>query len=390
MPAYKDKKTGTWTVKVYYKDWTGENRRKTKRGFETKKAADEWEVDFKARAAGDLSMLLSDFVDLYYQDKAATLKERTFYNKRKMIGKHILPVLGNKRMCEITPAEVLQWQTRIQGMGYERTYIRNLQNQLRGLFAHAVRYYGLREDPTRRAQRIGKSDSAHEMHFWTEDEFRQVIDKIPDGHRHKVIFQVLYWTGLREGELLALTPADIDLSEGIISVTRTWFRKEGIEYITEPKTETSIREVDIPKFLCDILERYIEAENIGKVERLFPIGDVAVQHAIRKWAQKAGVKRIRVHDLRHSHAAWLIDQGVDPYVIQRRLGHKDIRMTLNTYGHLYPDRQRQVSELIENRKDSERRPAVRFRDYSKSGGNMDIDRAAENPQDLQGQIVSAS
>ena len=87
-------------------------------------------------------------------------------------------------------------------------------------------------------------------------------------------------------------------------------------------------------------------------ERLFPIVQEAVQHKMKYQIAKSRVKRIRVHDLRHSHVAYLINKGVEPILIKERLGHKDIRITLNTYGHLYPNQQRRVADMldIENEK----------------------------------------
>ena len=85
-------------------------------------------------------------------------------------------------------------------------------------------------------------------------------------------------------------------------------------------------------------------------ERLFPIVQEAVQHKMKRQITKAGVKNIRVHDLRHSHVAYLINKGIEPLLIKERVGHKDIRITLNTYGHLYPNQQRRVADLLDSEK----------------------------------------
>jgi integrase len=86
-------------------------------------------------------------------------------------------------------------------------------------------------------------------------------------------------------------------------------------------------------------------------ERLFPIVQEAVQHKMKHQMEKAGVKKIRVHDLRHSHVAYLINKGIEPILIKGRVGHKDIRITLNTYGHLYPNQQRKVAEMLDFEKE---------------------------------------
>lgn len=82
-------------------------------------------------------------------------------------------------------------------------------------------------------------------------------------------------------------------------------------------------------------------------ERLFPIVAEAVQHKLKREYEKAGLKPIRVHDFRHSHVAYLINQGVQPLIIKERLGHTDIKITMNTYGHLYPNQQKNVANMLE-------------------------------------------
>ena len=151
-----------------------------------------------------------------------------------------------------------------------------------------------------------------------------------------------------ENALLALTKEDIDLSQLNIKITKTYYRMNKTDIITEPKTENSIRTIAIPQFLADeIREFYSSLYKYPNDVRLFPVVAEAVQHIMKRHAEKAGVKKIRVHDLRHSHCAYLINQGVQPIIIKERLGHKDIKITLNTYGHLYPSEQKKVAELMD-------------------------------------------
>ncbi|SCY65266.1 Phage integrase family protein [Butyrivibrio sp. INlla14] len=106
--------------------------------------------------------------------------------------------------------------------------------------------------------------------------------------------------------------------------------------------------IEIPEFLRDELKEYLDRlYGIPLDERIFPIGQEAVQHKMKRNSEKAGVKKIRVHDLRHSHVAYLINRGVEPLIIKERLGHNDIRITLNTYGHLYPSKQRTIADMLD-------------------------------------------
>lgn len=127
-------------------------------------------------------------------------------------------------------------------------------------------------------------------------------------------------------------------------ITKTYYRTDKKDIITVPKTEQSVRTIDIPEFLKNEVKEYVEKlYELPDEERIFPIVAEAVQHALKKHAKLAGVKHIRVHSLRHSHVAYLINQGVQPLIIKERLGHRDIKITLNTYGHLYPSQQKQVA-----------------------------------------------
>ena len=156
---------------------------------------------------------------------------------------------------------------------------------------------------------------------------------------------------LTKAELLALTKSDIDFKNNRMSITKTYYRTERRDVITAPKTEQSVRIIELPEFLTQEIKEYIDKlYELPNDERIFPIVAEAVQHKLKRQAKKAGVKKIRVHDIRHSSVAYLINQGVQPLIIKERLGHKDIKITLNTYGHLYPNQQRQVADMLNQQK----------------------------------------
>lgn len=350
MPAYRDEKTKTWYCKFHYVTWDGKRKQTTKRGFATKREAVLYENEIKGKAAANMNITLKTFVEMYFEDKQSVLKERSITNKRYMIERHIIPLLGDKRMDEIRPADIIAWQNEMLKLGFSETYLRMVQNQVTALFTHASTIYGLSPNPCRMVKKIGKSE-ADELNFWTEDEYEQflsTIDKDKDP-MYYVLFEILFWCGLRVGEVLALTPNDIDSKT--ISISKTYYRTKGKDVITEPKTENSVRIIDIPEFLADEISMYEKRlYKYPKDQRLFPVVAEAVQHKMKRHIEKAGVKKIRVHDLRHSHVAYLIHQGVDPLLIKQRLGHKDIQITLNTYGHLYPNEGRKLADILDRLK----------------------------------------
>ena len=351
MPAYKDEKQNTWYCLFYYRDWQGNKKKKQKRGFRTKKEALEWENNYKLMANANMDMTMGAFVEIYFRDKKGELKEKSVKNKRYMIEAHILPYFKDRPMNSITPSDIIQWQNEMRTKGFAQTYLRMIQNQITALFNHASNIYGLGNNPCKKVKKMGKAD-ADKLDFWTKDEYDKFISGMEEGDRYYTIFEVLFWTGCREGEMLALTKSDIDFARNQISISKTYYRAEGRDIITTPKTEQSARVIDIPQFLTQELKDYVDKlYGISDDERIFPIVPEAVQHKLKRECEKSGVKKIRVHDLRHSHVAYLIHQGVEPLIIKERLGHRDIKMTLNTYGHLYPNQQRKVADMLNNQKE---------------------------------------
>ncbi|MBS6520176.1 MAG: site-specific integrase [Clostridiales bacterium] len=350
MPAYKDELQNTWYCQFYYEDWQGNKKKKKKRGFKTKKEALEWESNYKLSANANMDMTVGAFVEVYFRDKAGELKERSTKNKRYMIEAHVLPYFENKPMNSITPSDIIQWQNEIRAKGFSQTYLRMIQNQITALFTHASNIYNLANNPCKKVKRMGKAD-ADKLEFWTKEEYDNFISGMAVGSKYYVIFEILFWTGCREGELLALTKSDIDFFANKISITKTYYRTEKRDVITTPKTEQSVRIIDIPQFLTQEIKEYVDKlYELPNDERIFPMVAEAVQHKLKRECEKSGVKKIRVHDIRHSHVAYLINQGVQPLMIKERLGHRDIKITLNTYGHLYPNQQRQLADMLNQQK----------------------------------------
>lgn len=347
MPVYKENDSNTWRSQFYYTDWTGKKHKKNKRGFKTKREAQQYEAEFVKQARADMDMKLSSFVEVYLKDKEVELKQRTLRNKRYMFETHVIPYLGNKKMNEITASDILAWQKAVKdSKDYSDAYLRMLQNQVTALFIHAQRIYYLKDNPCKRVKKMGRSDN-RSLNFWTLEEYRKFIDTFDKGSMHYLMFELLFWTGMREGELLALTKSDIDVGQMTLRINKTYFRLHGEDVITTPKTDSSIRTIDLPKFLVDEIQDYwSKLYKHPSDARLFPVVAEALQHVMARHIKKAEVKKIRVHDLRHSHCAYLINQGVQPLIIKERLGHKDIKVTLNTYGHLYPSEQKKVANLL--------------------------------------------
>ena len=351
MPVYKDDEKGTWYVQTAYHDSLGERVRVTKRGFERKGAAKDWEQDLLARHDGSVAMTFGSFYGVYEDDVRPRLKRNTWIQKEYVIRQKILPFFGSKRMCDITPADVLHWQTELiahrseDGKPYSPSYLRTISNQLSAIFNHAMRFYGLDKNPMRGTTRMG-SKRTKEMSFWTKEEYLRFSETLMDSPRTFIAFEILYWTGIREGELLALSPSDFDLEKRVLKVTKSYQRLRGEDVITEPKTPKSVRTIVLPSFLCDEVAEYFELVGPKPEERVFPCTKSFLAGTMKTHSQEAGVKRIRIHDLRHSHVSLLINMGFSALAIAERLGHESVDVTYR-YAHLFPDKQEEMATKLD-------------------------------------------
>lgn len=347
MKAERDAKTGKWLIQYRYTDWQGNRKKSTKRGFNTKREAEEWLRNFLVTQQADFNMLFEDFIKIYYADMETRLREHTMRTKKYLIDLKLLPYFGKMKLNEIKAADIRKWQNELMQQGYAPTYLRTINNQLAAIFNYAVKYYDLPNNPCRKAGSMGKG-KADEMQFWTKEEFEQFIDVVMNKQQSYMAFMTLFWTGMRMGELLALVVSDVDFQKRTISITKSYQRMGGRDVITEPKTSKSKRVITIPQFLAIDLQDYLNSMyGVQDEDRLFPITKYYLEHEMERGIKRSGVKRIRIHDLRHSHASMLVEMGFSPLEIAERLGHEKIETTLNTYSHLYPNKQEQLADKLD-------------------------------------------
>lgn len=352
MSASKDTKRGTWKVYIRYVDWQGEKQVKTKRGFATKKEALQWEREFLQKQSKDINMSFAAFVDIYLRDKKPRLKYSTYLGKKHILDTKIVPYFGKRSLASIKASDVIQWQNELleqrdsEGKPYSPTYLRTIQNQLSAVLNHATKFYGLPVNASAQAGKMGKAN-AKEMSFWTQAEYLRFIETMKSKPLSYYAFEMLYWTGIREGELLALTPADFDFKNQELTINKSYQRIKGEDYVTEPKTEQSNRTIVMSSFLCDEMEDFFASlYGLKPDTRIFQITKSYLHHEMDRGCKESGVKKIRIHDLRHSHVAHLIELGFSPVAIAERLGHKGISITY-MYAHLYPSKQYELAEKLE-------------------------------------------
>ena len=297
MPVFKNEDNGTWYVMARYVNWKGERKQKCKRGFATKREAQEWERMFKLQTSSDLDMSFEAFTELYINDVKNRLKENTWLTKEHIIRTKILPYFGKLKISEISTKEIITWQNEM------------------------LAYRDEKKKP-----------------------YSQMMDKPVSFYA----FEMLYWCGIREGELLALTPADFNFDKETVTINKSYQRLKGQDVITSPKTKKSNRTIKMPKFLCEEMKEYLGMlYGLKKKDRIFTVTKSYLHHEMDRGAKAAGVKRIRIHDLRHSHISLLIDMGFSAVAIADRVGHESIDITYQ-YAHLFPSKQIEMAEKLDD------------------------------------------
>ena len=339
---------------------TGKQIQKYRSGFSTKKEARAEYSKLILAAEEGLAMekkqpSFKQFIEEIYLPWYKTqVKESTYKNRLNTIEKHF-KFFYRKKVNEIEPIHVQTWQLKL-AKDYSPNYVRIIQGMLSLAFDRAITLGLAKKNPARMVGNI-KSKKV-KVDFWTLEEFQKVISLLYKGDYYEhylfICFWLLFTTGLRIGEAAALQWEDIDFESGIISVTKTLYYKSMNEYtFVDPKTSASIRTVVIDKDTIRELKDWMEVQKKVLKDCNFvlsysgiPTSKHTLPRALEKLAGLAGVHRIKIHALRHSHVALLISMGVNPLIVKDRLGHEKIQTTLGTYGHLYPNSNFEVAKML--------------------------------------------
>ena len=264
--------------------------------------------------------------------------------------------IGKRKINELKITDDIEWQREIKsqttkaGKSFSQSYLKTIHNQLSAMLNHAVRYYGLKWNVASKAGNMG-SGTERKVDFWTQKEYQKFIEQVSDKPQSFYGFEILYWCGLRIGELLALTPKDFDFENNILKVTKSYKRVRGEDIVTDPKTQKSIRNIVMPNFLADEIKEYLSSiYGIGEEDRIFQNSKSYFRHEMVRGSKAAGVKRIRVHDLRHSHVSYLIDKGYTALAIADRLGHEAVDITYR-YAHLFPTVQTDMAKTMDEERE---------------------------------------
>lgn len=330
-----------------YKDWQGKSHVTTKRGFRTQREAKAYEASMQSKASP--ASTLSDVLTAFLNDRKPNIKHSSYLAARRAVEKYIRPQLGHIKLTDLTPKLLRDWELSLQayespltGKPISPAYLHSLCVWLSTILNYAVKFYGLPSNPMKVIGLLGKSQASQK--FWSLDEYSKFAAVLPDNDM-RLFFDVIFFSGMRIGEFLALAPSDIDYTQGTITINKSVMLSTG--QTVEPKNRYSIRTISMPRTIMNSIHAYAD-RYYDTPERLFPIDHQRLERAIKKYAAIAGVPAIKVHDLRHSHASLLIHQGTPITAISRRLGHSSPATTLRIYSHMYADAQSEIANMLDN------------------------------------------
>ena len=355
-----DNGTYYFRANLGYHPITGKQIQKYRSGFATKKEAREEYSKLILSSAKELdekkkTVSFQTFTEETYLPWYKTqVKESTYLNRYSTIQKHFA-YFYKMATNEIEPIHVQSWQLELAKQ-FSPNYIHVVQGLLSLAFDRAIVLGIAKKNPSRMIGNIKSKKT--QVNFWTLEEFQKVISLLYKGDYYEhylfISFWVLFMTGMRIGEAAALLWSDIDFDTGLLSITKTMYYKSMDDFKpVEPKTQASVRTIYVDADTIRELKAWQEVQkkvlkNCGYVLSYngIPTSKHTLPRALEKLAELAGVHRIKIHALRHSHASLLISMGENPLLIKERLGHEKIQTTLGTYGHLYPNTNLEVANKL--------------------------------------------
>ena len=353
MASYEKASNGTWSVRFRAFE-NGDEKNKRLSGFQTKKEAQaafvEYMKGYIPPETKPTQLTFGQVAEKYLEYVEAMRKESSYVALANALHSHILPVFGDKRLDKIKAPDLEAFQIEALQKGFRKNTVRQFLTIFSTVWNFAIKRFDAPPNPRLKISAI-KGDTDSKIHVWSIEQCRKFLDAAPPG-RDRTMFEVLLYTGMRYGECAALTWEDIDFEKNTITISKTisWVLKNrgaashGKNFkVTPPKTWKS-RMVKIPQPLADSLDRYYKEKNSPPRDQFVfatrscggPMHRSTVQDIFDLATQKAGLPKIRIHDLRHTHASLLLSAGVSIVAVSNRLGHANVATTLKTYAHIMP------------------------------------------------------
>ena len=345
----------------------GAEKQKRLSGFKTKGAAKEAYLEFvqehcelvkgniiqqRTVPQADSDITIEQLIEVYIAALDNQNKDSSIYDKRNVFRLFIVPQLGKVKLHELTKELLYKWQDELWATKNPKTkdyYSYKYLSKIRGFFStflswcseryQTVNFFTSIKQPKRRVPKT-------EMQFWTREEFEQFIEVV-NNPTYRTLFSMMFFTGRRKGEILALTPEDIQLDKHSILFTKSLSRKtltDSNYVVTSTKNEKHAT-TPICNTLMNELQSYSPPDGPFYFGGKQPLSENTIRRAFNNYAIKANVKQIRLHDLRHSFVSLLIHLGANLTVVANLIGDT-LEQVTKTYAHLYIEDKLKIIEKI--------------------------------------------
>ncbi|MBO4125696.1 tyrosine-type recombinase/integrase [Streptococcus suis] len=374
--AIRKDKDGGWIVDISngFDPITLKQRRVVRKGYKTKKEATEAEhylrsVELKERFYG-AKITVSMLYELLKEEDSINCRKISYINTQdNNYNRHIKDYFSKvDNVGKLTYEDIYQFREHLKQKVAQNSNkplstntINKIMILLKKIFDVGLRKGYYATNPVKLLKKLPIEKT--KMQFWTVEEFQRFLTLFePEEYNIKLLFTVLFFTGLRLGEALALTWKDIDFSSNTIHITKSIYVNKGISHISTTKTKAGTRRIIINKKLSQELQHWQQQQkhlleqftSDSLTLQVFQSNPLTItKNAIEKQYKKIlerddTLKKIRIHDFRHSHASLLINQGEDYLVVKERLGHASITTTIDTYSHLYPSKQKALADKLDD------------------------------------------
>jgi integrase len=354
-----------YRVRINFQDNLGESRQidRVAYGLEAAKALEIKLIHSIKEETPAKRITVQQLFEQYHESKKYEVRETTFYKTKSILNIHVIPYFKDTRLDKLTIQSLQKWKIGIEERASALNTRKNIYAEFAAMLNYAVKMELVSKNLLSKLGNFkGEFKDKTEINYYTVDEFKQFISsalqyaqncKHISGWDFYVFFNIAFYTGLRKGEIHALKWTDI--TNNVLNVRRSISQHlKGDDRETRPKNKASLRALQIPAPLVKILDEHYERcktiEGFKDDYRICggirPLRDSSLKNANKKYAKAAGVKTIRIHDFRHSHASVLANEGINIQEIARRLGHAKIEMTWNTYAHLYPREEEKAIEIL--------------------------------------------
>ena len=344
----------SWSVRFRYVQEDGKEVQKRLSGYSTRREANDAYIKFTATAKKynktdkeSRDLTFSDLFEEYCQFSKSRIKESSYISMLEKCNKHILPYFNNYKVKDLTPKIILNWQNTKNNYSYK--YKVSLRRYLSAILNFAEKYYKI-QNQVKFVDNFRRLDKPKEMLIWSPQEFELFINAVDDIN-YKTFYLALFYTGARKGEMLATTWEDWNLTNNTLNIDKTLTKKtfSNKPTVTSPKNISSVRKISIPNQLVKIMKDYKNICNPkNENDVVFKMSETSVARYKKAACIRSGVKEIRLHDFRHTHASLLISEGVSIVAVAKRLGHSNITQTLNTYSHLMEREDDRLLSILDN------------------------------------------